>query len=351
MTAEELKDGVSYLKAALAGAASTTGTEFLPDETAEEIIGMVYERSWARQAFPNVSMSRDTLKLPKITGSVTFEGHTLASVEAGTAGTESRHATADVTLEMKTLIANVPIGNRLIAYGVQGIMPAIRDDIALRLAFNEEQMILNGDTETGSAYADNINGAYHAVNNPGGVNASNNTHLLQFNGLRMLGTGTAVDAGGDALAIADIRTAIANMGVYAQNRDELLLIVNRSQEVTMLGFDELQTLDKYGTNATILTGEIGKVYGVSVVATSALPDGDLVAAGTNPGDGLGTLSVALLVNTRSPVIGNPAMAARRFSIGFEDEPKSDRFVLIPRQDLAFNVRHTAAIVRIRNILA
>ena len=350
MTAEELKDGVTYLKSALAGAAATTGSEFLPDETAEEIIGLVYERSFARQAFPSVSMTRDTLKMPKVTGSVTFSGHALTDAEAGTAGAESRNTTGEVTLEMKTLIANIPIGNRLVAYGVQGIMPAIRDDIAARLAFNEEEMILNGDLTITSSYADNINGAYDSSNNAGGVSATVNTHLLQFDGLRSLATGTAVDAGGDALASADIRSAIANLGVYAQNRDELLLIVPRSVEADMLGWTELQTVDKYGPQATILTGEIGKVYGISVVATSALPDSVLTSAGVNPGDASGTLSVCLLVHTRSPVIGNPSMSARRFTIGFEDEPKSDRFVLIPRQDLAFTVRYSDAIVLIRNVL-
>ena len=251
---------------------------------------------------------------------------------------------------MKTLIANIPIGNRMVAYGVQGIMPAIRDDIASRLAFNEEEMILNGDVVITNTYADNINGLYHADNNPIGVSGTVNTHLLQFAGLRKLATGTAVNAGGDALTSADIRLAIANLGVYAQNRDELLLVVPRSVEADMLGWTELQTIDKYGPQATILTGEIGKVYGIKVVATSALPDGTLVAGGTNPGDGSGTLSVCVLCHTRSPVIGNPSMAARRFTIGFEDEPKSDRFVLIPRQDLAFAVRHSAGIVLIRNVL-
>jgi len=350
MTQEELNEGVSYLKSALAGAGLTTGSEFLPDETAEEIIALVYERNFARQSFPSVSMSRDTLKLPKITGSVTFSGHTLSDVESGTAASESRNATTEISLEMKTLIANIPIGNRLVAYGVQGIMPAIRDDIASRLAFNEEEMILNGDTETGTAYADNINGAYNASTNTGGVNATTNTHLLQFDGLRKSAGATSINAGGDAFDPADIRAAIAGLGVYAQNRDELLLIVPRSVEADMLGWDELQTIDKYGPQATIVSGEIGKVYGIRVVATSALPDGVLNANGVNPGDGTGTLSVCVLTHTRSPVIGNPSSAARRFTIGFEDEPKSDRFVLIPRQDLAFAVRYNEAIVLIRNVL-
>jgi hypothetical protein len=56
-----------------------------------------------------------------------------------------------------------------------------------------------------------------------------------------------------------------------------------------------------------------------------------------------TQTVAVLVNTRSPLIGNPTDADRRFSIGFHDEPTKDRFVLIPRQDIAFGVRYTDAV--------
>ena len=59
------------------------------------------------------------------------------------------------------MIANVPIGNYLIAYGVEGLLIVLRDDIASRLAFNEQSLFLNGDTE--STLADNINGAYASL--------------------------------------------------------------------------------------------------------------------------------------------------------------------------------------------
>lgn len=345
----EYENEVMRVKAALGGASDGTGGKFLPDETASEIIELVYERSVMRQALTTMPMSRDTVKVPKLTGSVSFYGHTAGEVEAGTGGTESVHASGEIVLTMKTLIANIPIGNRVIAYGVDGLMQVLRTDIASRLAFNEEEMFLNGDDTATTAYADNINGAWHAANNTTGVDGTHNTYLLQFQGLRKK-AGVSVDCGGNAFEAADVRSAISSLGLHASNRDELVLMVPRNVEADMLGWTELQTVDKYGPSATILRGEIGKVYGITVVATSALPNGTLNATGVNPGDGTGTLSCALLFNTTSPIIGNPSNSARRFSVGFLDEPKADRFVLIPRQDLAFNVRHTEAVCLLFNIL-
>jgi hypothetical protein len=57
----------------------------------------------------------------------------------------------------------------------------------------------------------------------------------------------------------------------------------------------------------------------------------------------------VLTHIRSPLIGNPTIAERRFSIGFHDEPTRDRFVLIPKQDMAFGVRYPEAICLLTNI--
>jgi hypothetical protein len=335
------------VKDALAGAANATGATMLPTETAEEIIGIVYERNFMRSLFPAMPMNRRKMNIPKLSGSVDFHQQTLGMTEAGTAASESRHATAEITLELKTMIANIPIGNYLVAYGVEGLMAVLRDDIASRLAFNEASLLLNGDTTTTTNFADNISGAYDAAANPLGVSASANDYKLLFDGLRKSASATPVDAAG-ALSLAHIRTAIAALGVYADNRDDLALIVPRAVEVALLGITELQTVDKYGPSATILNGEIGKIYGVRVFGTGALPT-NLDANGVVPAAHNGTKGLAILTHIRSPLIGNPTVAERRFSIGFHDEPTKDRFVLIPKQDLAFGVRYTEAIVLIRDI--
>ena len=127
------------VKDALAGAASGTGATMLPTETADEIIGIVYERNFMRSLFPAMPMNRRKINVPKLSGSVDFHQQTLSMSEAGTAAGESRHATSEITLELKTMIANIPIGNYLVAYGVEGLMAVLRDDIASRLAFNEQK--------------------------------------------------------------------------------------------------------------------------------------------------------------------------------------------------------------------
>ena len=131
------------VKAALTGHQAGQGSEFLPTETANEIINLVYDRNWARQAFQSINLRRETLKIPKLTGSITFHGRTLADAD-GTEASESRHTSSEITLTIKTLIANVPIGNRVVAYGVEGLLPVIRSDLATRLAFIEEACLMTG---------------------------------------------------------------------------------------------------------------------------------------------------------------------------------------------------------------
>lgn len=341
---EQFTETVERVKNALAGAGATTGATMLPTETADEIIEIVYERNFMRSIFPSMPMSTRTINVPSLTGSISFHEQTLADTEAGTAQAESRPATSEITMTLKTMIANVPIGNYLIAYGVEGLLAVIRDDIAQRLAHNEQALMLNGDTQ--AVAANNINNAYHAANNPGGVGAANNDYLFMFDGLRKL-AGKSVTVAG-AFAATNLASAIKELGVYAEDRSALCMIVSRNLEVQLLGLSQLQTVDKYGPSATIVTGEVGKIYGVRVFATSVMPD-NLGATGVVPAAFNGTKTMALLLHMRSPLIGNPTVADRRFSIDFHDEPTKDRFVLIPKQDIAFSVRYADAVCKILDL--
>jgi len=335
------------VKAALTGHQAGQGSEFLPTETANEIINLVYDRNWARQAFQSINLRRETLKIPKLTGSITFHGRTLADAD-GTEASESRHTSSEITLTIKTLIANVPIGNRVVAYGVEGLLPVIRSDLATRLAFIEEACFVNGDETVSNAYADNLNGAWHTTDNTAGVNLTNNTHLLQFNGLRKLRSATDVAGGGANLSLAMIRQAITNLGLHGTDRTQLILLIGKETEADLLGWTELQTVDKYGPQATIHTGEIGKIYGITVISTVQIPT-NLDATGVVPAAHNGLLTCAMLLHKASPMIGNPSVQTRAFSVGYEDEPKKDRFCLIPREDIAFNVRYPDALCLIENL--
>lgn len=355
----QFNEMVARVKNALAGNTATEGSEMFPTETSDEIIQIVYERNFMRSLFGAIPMTTRTVKVPKLAASIGFHRQTLDNTKAGTSADESTHTTGEIDLTLTTMIANIPIGNYLIAYGVEGLLTVLRDDIASRLAFNEESLFINGDKE--ATLANNINGVYNAgagIKNFAGINdtagTEQNDYLLEQNGLRKL-AGHSVSVSG-TFALSHLRSAINKLGVHADNRDELSLIVPRNLEVQLMGFEQLQTVDKYGAGATILSGELGRIYGIRIFATGTIPtnlafNGKFVAAGV-PHHGVQDIhdkTVALLVNNRSPLIGNPTDADRRFNMGFLDEPTKDRFVLIPRQDVAFNVRYTTALCLLHGI--
>jgi hypothetical protein len=220
----------------------------------------------------------------------------------------------------------------------------------------EEDVFINGDTETGTGYADNINGAYHAANFPDGIAARD--ARLELDGLRKWAIENETDnskyvnASGTALTTTHLRDALGKLGKFGKRKEDLCAFVSLSVQNQMLGWDELETLDKYGPKATILTGEVGKVYGVRIIGTSIIPetlDGAGVARSqaANPEN---NRTVVLVVNVRSPIIGNPSMSERKFSIEVEDVPRQDEIILIPKEDFAFANSYESAIVHIRNVL-
>ena len=206
----DFNDMVARVKDALGGASASTGATFFPTETSEEIIRIVYERNFMRSLFPSLPMNTRTVNVPKLSGSVNFHRQTLSQTEAGTESTESRQTTTEITLTLKTMIANVPIGNYLIAYGVEGLLTILRDDIASRLAYNEQALFLNGDTE--ATLASNINGAYASPANTTGISTTGgseqNDYLLEFDGLRKSAGATEVSVSGTFASQWALKTSL-----------------------------------------------------------------------------------------------------------------------------------------------
>ena len=197
------------------------------------------------------------------------------------------------------------------------IVPVIRDDMAKAFALAEEDVFLNG----------NVAGAW-AANDP----------KFAFNGLRTVATGVAVNAAGAALTLANISSAIQNLGVYGRDKSELLAIVSLREENRLrqlLGIN--LAVNALGLTGTALPGEIGKVWGVPVVATNLLP--------TNLAPG--TYSVALLLNRNAAIIGD----RRIFTIKSSDEVliRSDQLLVVAAERLAFAAQYPDAIVPITNI--
>jgi hypothetical protein len=83
--------------------------------------------------------------------------------------------------------------------------------------------------------------------------------------------------------------------------DQLVHIVGMGSYLNLLSDTNVQTVDKYGPNATILTGELGKIDGAPIIVSEYVR-ADLNATGVY--DGVTTnRSAAISINRRGFFVG------------------------------------------------
>ena len=92
------------------------------------------------------------------------------------------------------------------------------------------------------------------------------------------------------------------MGKYGVDSSGIVHIVGIGSYVNLLADANLLTVDKYGPNATILTGELGRVGGIPIVVSEYVQS-DLNATGVY--DGVTTTkTIAITVDPSAFLIGN-----------------------------------------------
>lgn len=352
----------NYFKKALTAGTAASGSEFIPTAYSADIIKHVYLKSWARQAFGTMVIPfGDTMKIPKFTSAHSPSGPDYVSTEITTALysatpiRESSPTTTDITLELKTIAINLQVQNKFIAYNVApGAVEAyLREDIVKNLVETEEDVIVNGDTD---ATATNINYSYDATNHPHGYDATHNEWLVMFDGLRNSATGNIVDAGSNAIVTTDFLTAFKNQGKYGVDPNDSIILVSLDLYQNMMDLTAIQTLDKYGPTATVLSGEIGKLFGRAIIVTDKLPCTQKNTLTNTTGirsssTATNLYTEALIIYKNAPIIGVPADANRALNVTAKDFPELDRKHYIAREDFAFALRHPEAVVRIVDILA
>jgi len=175
-----------------------------------------------------------------------------------------------ISFAVKKLMAASIIADESDAELVAAVTDMTRSELIRSLARGQEDACINGDT------------AFATANSP----------KKMFNGLRKIGNANSVDMGGIGITVAKVNAARKAMGIHGINVGSLVLIINPEVYFQLVGLPEFLTVDKYGVAATIMTGEVGKIFGIPVVVTSYIAN-TLTTAGA---DGAGATTEALLVN-------------------------------------------------------
>ncbi|MBN1563499.1 MAG: phage major capsid protein [Anaerolineae bacterium] len=267
------------------------GSEWVPDIWSSELWRKARQENVVLPLFRVIEMPSNPFELP-ISGTdptvyyvpETQDEDDLTLAGAGNPIPDSQIGSGKVTLTAKKLALRVGFSAELVEDAAIPLIALYREQALRVMAEAIDNVLLNGDTETGAT--GNINSDDGAP--------SSTAKYVAFDGLRKLplvtNTANAQDAGG-APSVALLRTTRFLMpGRYALRPKDCAWIVDGSTYAKLLSLSDVATVDKFGPHATVLTGEIAKVDGVPVLVSAEMPltmaDGKTDSTGNTKGQAI-----------------------------------------------------------------
>ncbi len=184
-------------------------------------------------------------------------------------GAVAAHGLTEVTLTAHKLATREYLGYEEEEDSIIPIAGIVRDAIIRRMARTSDRSILGTDASVDAPFTE-------LDENAGGATANN----------------VATSSTSATMTKANIHTARSNMGQWGHNPADLVLFLSQAAYYALLTDTDVTTVDKYGDNATIRSGELGRLYGIPLIVSDAF---DAAAAAVAQG---------ILVNPSNYLVGN-----------------------------------------------
>jgi HK97 family phage major capsid protein len=298
------------LRKALDASTSTEGSEWVPTLLSADYIEKFRLEAKVAALFNDVAMPSNPYTLPYV-GGLSASNFYLAAEstsDAPSSSTPSTPSSSSQTLTAKKLKARVLFSDELSEDSIIPILPMLRADLAKAGAEALEDVILNGDTTATHLDAD--------------VTDSRDRRKA-FNGLRdMSALVTATKKDLATFSTATVASIFTAMGKYGIQPSKLAIICSAVGYNKLRLLTDVLTVDKYGANATILNGELGKFLGIPIIVTEYLRE-DANASGVYDGS---TTTKSLLLGVHRPgfIIGTRGGV----KLTFQAEGETDQNQLI-----------------------
>ena len=275
-----MKNAVNKIFADNAG----VGGDWIPDEFSTELYQTFQVPRGLRALLPSVQMEREALLIPKLSrgGRPYIKGvatDDLAKYQASTI------ETAQKTVRAKGLATLMNIDDAAGEDSAFAIIPALSRQIAQDLEDAFEDCMINGDTA--ASHQDDIaNWNIRERWGASGLGGSSD-HRRLFLGMRAAAKdkGSDVDAG--TFNFAKFMSVVSQLGELAVG-NKVCVVSPEALVANFLQLDQVVTLEKFGPQATILTGELARLAGIPIVMSrfmsADMAATGLYASGTAPAD-------------------------------------------------------------------
>jgi len=255
------------LQKALAAATTGSGAEWIPTGFSNQLLEKIRLQLKVAQSFQLINMPTNPFNFPVQSSVAT--GYLIAesTADAATKITASTPGTSNFSFSAKKLAGRVLFSEEINEDAAIGMLDFVRAELAIAIAEALEKAILDGDVS--------------ATHQDSDVTASTDARKA-FSGLRYFAlnnAGTATSSFSNAAPTTALLRGVRKlMGKYGALPTNLIWFVSPATSIQMLNITEVQTVDKFGPSATILTGQIGNFDGIPVVVSEHIRE-DLNASG------------------------------------------------------------------------
>ena len=269
-----LEDWQSNLKAAMDSTTAGSGDELVDTQEARALWDDVNLETAIAPLFNTVQMPSNPFQIPLQLGDVNWYPGT-----ENTAVTGSAPATARQTMTAHELVAEVPWSYDLDEDAVIAMMDELRRSLLRNAHEVIDDVILNGDTTTQNNI--NADGATIAA-----TTAGSGHFLVGFDGLLhlpLVDNAAMANNHNAAVSAAMFNEIRGKLGKYGVRPSDLAYVTDVNTFIKSLTIDSFRTLDKFGPQATVLTGQLGAVEGIPVIVSEQMrladADGKVTSGG------------------------------------------------------------------------
>ena len=265
MSPRLLDDWQANLKAAMDSTTAGSGDELVDTQEARALWDDVNLETAVAPLFNTIQMPSNPFQIPLQLGDVNWFPGT-----QNTAATNTALATARQTLTAYELVAEVPWSYDLDEDAVIAMMEELRRSLLRNAREVIDDVILNGDATT----TNNINADGAAISTS---TAGKGHWLLGFDGLLHLPLvdNTSQANNHNAVVSDDMFNEVrSKLGKYGVRPSEVVYITDVNTFIRSLSISSFRTLDRFGPQATVLTGQLGAVEGIPLIVSEQMAFAD-----------------------------------------------------------------------------
>lgn len=309
---DAMKQSVEIAKAdpkygSIIKAMSTTGegADWLSVGYSDQFIPRIEAPVFVEQLFYpwTIPNGQSSLVVPGLNARMSVYKVSENTSDSPTAMPKSNATDRKITLAPETFAVTVYVSYELDEDAIIPATTLLNNDVSSTFSRKFEQAYLDGDSD-GTHFDDDIpaDGANYTD-----VRKAFNGVVRHAVALKVTSSANAVDL--STFTVNRFRTAYGIMGEIASDKSQLALVVGLKTQALMLSLVDssgnvvVTTIDKLGPQATILTGELGRMDGMSIITSPYMRE-DLAASGVALGTAVENRGRCVWVRRNSFYIGN-----------------------------------------------